>query len=375
MRICILTQPLDKNFGGLLQAYALQKVLKEMGHEVTTLRFKPLYAQTASRMDFYWKYFRRLLSRIKGNKDITYLSPDAEWQYKRRCAPSLEHFINDKLSCMEASIPLDTRKLPTFDAFIVGSDQVWRPVFSPRLTNFYLDFLKDLPVRRIAYAASFGVDTWEVPKKTTEIIRRLAKRFDRISVREASAVDLCREYLGVEADLMPDPTLLLKREDYLAFIADCPNVQIPSHPYIATYFIDPTDRESSLVADFAREHHLPIINIGDFDWAGGSDPVAHWLSGIANAAFVITDSFHGTVFSLLFQRDFITFDNGWRGSSRFHTLLDTFGMSERLVNMYETDRIVIPAISRESISRQLIIQQAKGRAFLTEYLSPQKESS
>lgn len=369
MRICILTQPLDKNYGGLLQAYALQQVLKEMGHEPTTLRLKPLYAFTASRAELYWKTFRRFLSRLKGNKNVVYFNPDAEWHYNRRCNPSMEHFIDDKLDCIEADIPLDTRKLPAFDAYIVGSDQVWRPVFSPRLTNFYLDFLGDLPVRRIAYAASFGVDAWEAQEKTTEVIRRLARRFDRISVREASAVDLCREHLGVEAVLVPDPTLLLTREDYLAYVAAAPDVQIPAQPYLATYFIDYNDHKTALVSDFARKHGLSVVDAGAFDWASGSDPVAHWLAVIAHAGYVITDSFHGTVLSLLFRKDFITFDNGWRGSSRFHTLLDAFGLRDRLVDANEVSGIVIPPLDPEAVSRQLASLRDRGTAFLKEALT------
>lgn len=369
MKICILTQPLDKNYGGLLQAYALQRVLREMGHEVTTLRFKPLYAHTSSRAELYWKTFRRFLSRLKGNKNVVYFNPDAEWHYNRRCNPSMEHFINDKLDVLEADIPLDSRKLPPFDAYIVGSDQVWRPVFSPRLTDFYLDFLGDRPARRIAYAASFGVDTWEASEKLTERIRPLARHFDRISVREASAIDLCREHLGVEAVLVPDPTLLLTREDYLAYIADSQDVQVPAKPYLATYFIDYDDHKTALISDFARKHGLSIVDVGQFDWASGIDPLAHWLAGLANAEYVITDSFHGTALSLLFRKDFITFDNGWRGSSRFHTLLDAFGLQDRLIDADKVSEVVIPPVNREDLSRRLAIQQDKGISFLKDALA------
>ena len=370
MRICILTQPLDKNYGGLLQAYALQRILRDMGHEATTLRLKPLYAQSSSQAELYWKTFRRFLSRLKGNKNIVFCNPDAEWQYNRQRNPSLERFIDGKLNCLEANIPLDARKLPAFDAYIVGSDQVWRPVFSPRLTNFYLDFLGDQPVRRIAYAASFGVDTWEATEKLTERIRPLAHRFDRISVRETSAVDLCRDHLGVDADLMPDPTLLLTRDDYLAYVADTPDIPVSSRPYIATYFIDPNNSKATLVSDFARKHNLPVINVRQFDWTSGIDPAAHWIAGMANADYILTDSFHGTVFSLLFRKDFITFDNGWRGSSRFHTLLEAFGLRDRLVKADNVSEVIIPPVDPEAVSRQLTFQRDRGISFLAGALAP-----
>ncbi len=371
MRICILTQPLETNYGGILQAYALQKVLAAMGHEVTTLRFKPLYAHASSKLEFYWKIFRRFLSKLKGNKGIRYSNPDKQWARYRQVNRVLEEFIEKHLHCLEADIPLDSRKLPSFDAFIVGSDQVWRPVFSPRLSDFYLGFLHDDRPLRIAYAASFGVDEWESSEEQTAVLRKLAQRFDRISVREASGVDLCRDHLGVEAELMPDPTLLLTREDYLGLCQDG-SCGLPGQPYVATYFIDPNPRKEELVAAFAERHHLPVVPLGRFDWESGSDPMEKWLSGLADAKYVVTDSYHGTIFSLIFRKDFISFINRWRGSSRFRTLLDAFNLQDRLVDPDSISGFDISPADEETYARQLLRQREKGLAFLSETLAADK---
>ena len=365
MNICILTQPLTINYGGLLQAYAMQKVLKSMGHEVTTLRFKPLYAQSSNPLELYWKTFRRYLSKLKGNKGIIRSNPERQWEYYKSINETMEHFIHEHIHTLDANAPLKYKDLPVFDAFIVGSDQVWRPVYSPCLPNFYFDFVKDNHPVRIAYAASFGVDHWEVSEKQTKVLRELIHRFDRISVREVSGLSLCKKYLDVESSLMPDPTMLLTRDDYLEL---CPNrpSDIPDHPYIATYIIDPNSQIRALISSYAEKSHLPVVPVGQFNWKTGSDSMDHWIQGIANASCLITDSFHGTLFALLIQKDFLTFDNSWRGPSRFHTLLDAFGLSDRLVQANQISDIEIRPLDKESVARILSIQREKGLAFLAE---------
>lgn len=368
MKICILTQPLSENYGGLLQAFALQKSLASMGHEVVTLRFKPLYAQHSSKAGLYWKTFRRFLSKLKGNKEILFCNPERQWQYYRRINEASEAFIRDHIHTLDAATPLKYKKLPPFDAYIVGSDQVWRPRFSPYLPDFYLGFVKDNRPLKIAYAASFGVDVWEASQKETERLRRLAQRFDRISVRESSGIALCRGHLGVETSLMPDPTMLLTPDQYLGLYPERP-VTIPDQPYIATYLIDASERESILVNSYAEKHNLPVITLGDLNWKTGLRPMAHWIHGIANASCVITDSFHGTVFSLLFQKDFITFNNSWRGSPRFTTLLETFGQTDRLVQEENLDEIEIPPLDKDSIASIISQKRQEGLIFLSEALA------
>lgn len=371
MRICILTQPLEKNYGGILQAYALQKALSDMGHQVTTLRFKPLYAQSSSKVGLYWKTFRRFLSKLKGNKSIIYCNPEEQWKHYREINRSIESFINDNINCLEANVPLKLKHLPPFDAFIVGSDQVWRPVFSPCLKNFFLDFLKEEKnknVKRLAYAASFGVDEWDISEKTTKDILPLAQRFDKISVREESGIELCKSHLEVVGELMPDPTMLLSQEDYLKLCNDFQSNK-GGRPYVATYFIDRNKSFDPLVSDFARKHDLDVVPVGGFNWKKGSIPIEQWISGIANAECVITDSFHGSVFSLIFLKDFITFNNSWRGTSRFETLFKVFDMNDRLTDPNGINGIDIPPIDKEQVTRILKSQKEKGLSFLYDSLA------
>lgn len=355
MRICILTQPLGPNYGGILQAFALQKVLKDLGHDVTTLRWLPLSPRNPI------KTLRRFLARyIKGNKDIVFFNYEKQLHYTFR---EHDRFIDEHLNCVTASAPLRIGDISLFDAYIVGSDQVWRPLYSPYIPNLYLDFLGDTPAKRIAYAASFGVDIWETDERTTGIIRPLAQKFDAISVREESGIKLCEQFLGVQAQVMPDPTILLKAEDYLSL---CPPQSKGRTEYIAAYILDNSDKVQRFLDRVACKSGLPIINIGCLDWINGVDSLENWLSCIAGARYVITDSFHGTVFSLLFERNFITLTNSTRGTSRFDTLLKFTGLQDRLIDKEQLDEydFNLCSINYGPVKEAIRDMRQKGLSFL-----------
>ena len=362
MNICILTQPLGINYGCALQAYALQKVLGEMGHNVTTLRWFPLTHKNPV------KTLQRFASKyIKGNKDIVYLDYEKQLHYTFK---ELERFIEEHINCTVATAPLVKGDIPGFDAYVVGSDQVWRPMYSANITNFYLDFLGDSPAKRIAYAASFGVDVWEADEKTTKKIRPLARRFDVISVREESGVRLCEQFLGVEASVMPDPTLLLTAEDYLSISG---LKQPEREGYIAAYILDRSEKKLRFINRMSEQMNLPVRFVGQLDWVNGVDSMESWIERIAKASYVLTDSFHGTVFSLLFEKKFLSISNSARGGSRFESLLNAVGLRERLIDSSQFDAF-IPAFPEEGFqtSREVIQEmRQKGRAFLKVALSEQ----
>lgn len=361
MKICILTQPLGTNYGGILQAYALQKVLRDMGHDVTTLRFRPDVPWVPSGYKKHLLTLRRFVSKyIKGNNSIVYCNPDRQTRFAYR---ELDRFIDTQMHCLEVKAPLSFHDLPTFDTFIVGSDQVWRPAYSPCLPNFYLDFLGNAPAKRIAYAASFGVDIWEADEEMTTRIRPLAQQFDAISVREKSGINLCKEHLGVHAKWMPDPTFLLSANDYLNL---CHSIQTIREPYIAAYILDKEDEVLQFVDRVAKELKLPVKNFGHFDWSTCSDSPEFWIDVISHASFVLTDSFHGTVFSLLFERPFLTLINSERGTSRFTSLLDSVGLRNRLIEKkcINKHKLDIQHIPFESVRESILRMRNDGLLFL-----------
>ena len=365
MKICVLTQPLGANYGGILQAYALQKVLRDMGHDVTTLRFRPDVPWVPSGYKKHLLTLRRFVSKyIKGNNSIVYCNPDRQTRFAYR---ELDRFIDTQMHCLEVKAPLSFHDLPTFDTFIVGSDQVWRPAYSPCLPNFYLDFLADSPVKRIAYAASFGVDTWETDEEMTLQIRPLAQKFDAISVREESGIALCKNYLNVNAQRMPDPTLLLTAADYLPL---CGEKRTDQQPYMAAYVLDKGEQEQRFIEKISKEKQLPVKYIGKLDWAQKTDSVETWLADIAHASFVITNSFHGTVFSILFEKNFLSVKNSQRGTSRFSSLLNSVGLQDRLldINASVFDVPIMPEINYRIVKDNLNSMRQQGRSFLQDNL-------
>ena len=301
---------------------------------------------------------------MKGNKNIIKSNPERQGEYYYEVCKDIQSFINNNIQTLKVKAPLSLSQLPEYDIYIVGSDQVWRPKYSPCLTNFYLDFLGQKDVKRIAYAASFGVDEWETDPKTTEIIRPLIKKFDKITVREKAAVKLCRDYLDVDAELMPDPTLLLTKEDYLS-LADKGVSLKPGDKYIACYILDENEDERAFIDRISTDKELPIKNLGSFNWTDGKESIEQWISDIANAEFVITDSFHGTVFSLIFQKDFVAIQNTSRGVSRLISLLEELGLLDHLVesNSLSTHFFATP-VNYRIVSEKLEHKRIKGLCFL-----------
>lgn len=365
MRIAILTLPLHTNYGGILQAYALQTVLERMGHEVCLVekRRKPVTLPL-------WKaplvYGKRILKNAKGSPFPLFYE-----QKVNREEPFVRQHT-DKFICryIKRRIVGDFSEIneSDYDAIVVGSDQIWRPkYFNDNIERAYLDFTEGWNVRRIAYAASFGTDEWEYTRAQTRRCGRLLKRFDAVSVREASGADLCREHFGVEAKTMLDPTMLLEKEDYIRLFE---NANTPkSNGTLLNYILDDTPEKTALTNRIAKERglvpfrvnaksdiNLPIEN-------RIAPSVEQWLRGFYDAEFVVTDSFHACVFSILFNKPFLVVGNQKRGLSRFISLLGTFGLEDRLI----TDISFIPnskSIGNNSVCMCLDRQREKSMDFL-----------
>lgn len=340
MKIGILTQPLHNNYGGLLQAYALQKVLKDMGHEVWTVDIqiknsfifiiKDVLVRTI-RKHFLKQNIDTIFPNKPGNKEKEVIE-----KYTRR-------FIAENIDTTERIYSVkQIKKIRkyNFDAYIVGSDQVWRPQYSPGIPTFFLDFLKpEEKVKRIAYAASFGVDYWEFKPQLTKKCKKLVQRFNVISVREESAIKLCKEYLNIPAIQLVDPTLLLEKEDYVDLLRS--EILPVKKNSLALYILDPSIDKQNIILKINAHLKLkinPIMADKPYSKAIKSDlekcvfpPVSQWLKGFNDAEFVITDSFHGTVFAIIFNKPFITLANRSRGMTRFTSLLKTFNLEHRII--------------------------------------------
>ncbi len=327
MKICILTQPLHTNYGGLLQAYALQTVLREMGHEVLTEDRQP--------NKFAW--WRKVLrsSVVRTMLGLPRYLTAAE---HREIRQHTSRFIAQNIHMTEPIDSPDKSKLISygFDGYVVGSDQVWRKAYSDGIENYFLDFASEQS-RKVAYAASFGLSEWEYSPAETRRLVRLAQRFDLVTVREEDAVALCREHLNVAATQVLDPTLLLGREHYEA-LALASGEQSGG---VVSYLLDPSERKKEVVQHVAQQLSLTINDVSPRSGVNTVDgrpleervaaPVEQWLSSLLSAEYVVTDSFHGVAFAILFNRPFVAISNPERGASRISSLLNLFGLSDRLV--------------------------------------------
>lgn len=335
MKIGILTQPLHTNYGGLLQAFALQKYLRDMGHDVLTAD----YTRKPRAWLAPYRLARRCAAKFVLRRNIALFPkplPQGAGKFTQR-------FIGENIrTTKKIFAPARERDFAEygFEAFVVGSDQTWRPAYSPHMPTFFLDFLgNDTGTRRVAYASSFGKDEWEFTPAMTKICAPLAKKFHAISVREDSGVSLCEKHLGVPAEHVIDPTMLLSKEDYCGIIArDEARGLLPLSEGKNLFFYDLSGRVQNrqLADDVADKLNLKVdailLNREPF-WAETHPypPVSMWLRGFRDAEFVVTDSFHGCVFSIIFNKPFIAIGNASGGMSRFRSLLKMFGLENRLV--------------------------------------------
>lgn len=339
MKIGILTQPLCSNYGGVLQNFALQTVLRQLGHDPVTLDI-PTPEINGSWIHLGLTFGKRCLLKLLGDKSFLYVDPIIDHQKDIELAFKIKRFIDQHIQRIVFNPPFTSSicKYIQLNAYIVGSDQVWRPRYNRNLLNYFLDFAQDFHGKKVAYAASFGVDDWEMDPDTTNRVRTLAQKFDKVSVREASGVDLCRKYLNTNAIHVLDPTFLLTPEQYLALLR--PSEQQTLAPYIGVYVLDMNSKKRKILTEISKRLKLPIVYIGQKN-KKGFPSIEEWLSDIYHAQFMVTDSFHGTVFSIIFNKQFVSIANSARGSARFSSLLNMFNLNNRLINEGEPSSGVI----------------------------------
>ena len=351
MKIAILTQPLHTNYGGNLQNFALQKVLTDMGHEPVTIdRHHTVKLRTKLKLG----YFKNLLMHfLKGTpKPLwkSYFSSKKEQAYLRQDITAfIDAYITKTPRLYSDKAVQAIFKENNFEAVIVGSDQCWRPMYSPNIYTYYLDFLKDnKEIKKLAYAASFGTDQWEYTEEQTARCKKLIQQFDLVTVREKAAVNLVTEKLNKDAEFVLDPTLLLSKEDYIELFV---GKNLPDNKGIYTYILDDSDWKTQVVEtaketlglpQFSNQHNKHTVNSEKIP------SIESWIKGFADADFVITDSFHGTVFSIIFNKPFLSLVNVSRGASRFESILGEFDLMQRLASDF--DQQYIEALIEEAIA-------------------------
>lgn len=318
MKIAIMTLPLWNNYGGILQAYALQKTLIDLGHKCEILHLD--ITNSYFSMDFY-RFIKLKIKDPQTYKDYT---------FKLRQFKDCKNFIKTNLiTTRKIKDPQELKDVfisGNYSAIVLGSDQVFRPsYFIKFLNDFSLGFVSG-NVIKLAYAASFGGDKFDNYDLDINIHKANLAKFKAISVREKSGVEICKKEFNLEATHVLDPTLLAKKEIFENVIDKDFDA---TKGKILVYILDENAHKLDILNDASKKYNKDIFKISE---KSNRVKITQWISAFKNADFIITDSFHGCVFSIIFQKDFFVFINESRGSERFYSLFEMFGLSKRIIN-------------------------------------------
>lgn len=376
MRIAVVTLPLHTNYGGLLQAFALKNVLEGMGHSVTVLDLKDkMPAPKGIKAPF--KYMGRMLRRlVKGSEGPEVFK---ELRYRRELpvlATYTSSFVDRYITPRLIGSYKDVRE-GEYDAFIVGSDQVWRPMYFRGIEDAFLKFTRGWDVLRIAYAASFGTDKLEYEYTQLEECSRLLADFDAVSVREDAAVGMCEEWLDHDGAVhVLDPVMLPDADIYRSFASS--QEKHPAEGRIMTYILDPSDEKKHVVEFMERVSGLGTYDSSVWPYVTGRPlservvpPVEQWLAAFADCEIVVTDSFHGCVLSVLMHKRFVAVGNSRRGMSRLNSFLSMFGLEQRLVHGIDPEddgSFLLSDIDWERVDAVLQQQREKSLGFIKDSL-------
>ena len=344
MKIAILTLPLINNYGGILQAYAMQEALKELGFEAKVLR---LISKNKTLSLAYCKFLVAKVIKFKKYKNIkfqpVYLKDTLEFVNKN---------LNVTAKIFNKNNFSNVLKKEKFDGIVLGSDQVLRPIYW-QFKDYENCLLKcDDKFKKIIYAGSFG--SKEV--NNLEKLKSVFDNFKSISVREISGVKLCKKHFGVnDAKWVLDPTLLAHKSIYEKFFCET-----KAENKIFAYILDSNEKTSQILREVSERENLGVCEVND---NVNRISIEEWISSIAKAKFVITDSFHGCVFSIIFNKPFFAFVNEARGNARLESLFEMFELKDRIINSSK-DISLDKKIDYERVNQILLKQKEFAKNFI-----------
>lgn len=322
---------LSNNYGALLQSYALQTTLEKLGCNVIIVNRR--WGTLVDKIP--------LLQKIKNAKDCIF-NKKSEFDKFRNQYLNLSNRIRTNKDLMSINGMLDV--------VITGSDQVWHEgCYNVMGLYFFLDWVDYPKVKRYSYAASFGKDSFSKYKNDIDAIKVLLQTFSGISVREFSGIDICKHDFHIDAECHLDPTLLLDAEDYNSILVK----QSKIDPFICSYMLDSSEQKNNIVEYLASRNQLKVVNNIQEE---NVISVKQWIQNIRDAKFVITDSFHGTVFSIIFKKKFVCINNKKRGATRFESLLCHLGLIDRLIDIDACRHEEIMGIMIENIDYQAVFR-------------------
>ena len=368
MKISLLTLQYIPNYGSVLQTYATQFLFASAGCEVEVVNYvRPNCRRTnilANQLQL-----DKLNGGIRSYPGIKNIVSYKRKRYFERLDRVFQSFI---LKYIHLSKPYDTAESlmqnpPVADVYCTGSDQMWNSIWNDGILKEHFLVYAPAGKKRIAFSTSFG--RTELDKSELEITRSFIQKYDAISVREKSALDLL-EQMGYRNGVhILDPTLIMTANDWASQLSIIPKI---NYRYVLTYGLNDNQELGTFARKIAKDNGLRLINIG-LSWRAYFNPgktiqlpsVATFLSLIKHADYIVTDSFHGTAFSLNFNRQFFVFYPG-RFSTRLQSILSLTHQEHRAVSDCTADWKKIKPIDYTEVNTILARERQKARRFIEE---------
>lgn len=357
MKIGIITFHYVTNYGAVLQAYALQQYLTKMGHQAVIIDYFPLSRQKPLNKRLLARRPRAMLAKLIEFRKEASIS---RFRERNLCLTARYHSLTE----LQASPP-------QCDAYICGSDQIWNPHFTAQGENkkptlsYFLDFGDDA-VMRISYAASFGCTSYS--DYLMEFVKPALSRFGDLSVREETGRNILHSIGFKNVDVVPDPTLLLDKEDYAGL---CAKNRRQNANAVFIYALHLNQNFMTAISSELKRTYRTLICDTNSYWAPG---IEDWLMAISSAKCVVTNSFHGVVFSILFNKNFVAIPVEGPNAGmndRLHTLLGQLGLIDRILPALASNKLhptLAKPINWEAVNTRLQKLRIKGANFLTNAL-------
>lgn len=344
MKIGILTFHFSNNYGALFQAYGLRNYLKELGHDVEFINYQPEYLEEGGEIKL-----SNLIS--KATLKIIYLKLvkiKEKYFGNKQKEKYFKDFKKEFLGIDETKVYKTKKELENanlyFDLLITGSDQVWNPSEQYGIDPVYfLDFkTSNLNIRKISYAPSFGKDN--IDKKYKDEIGKLISKLDNISIRETSGQSIIENLISKKPTLVPDPTILVS--DYKKVMN---KYDVEENDYIFCYYLRSRENIGEIAEYISQKDDLQVYSphnphrrwkeIGQTVYPGPRE----WLYLLFNSKFVITNSFHGTMLSILLNKPFIVVGIGSGEKSKYNeramNILKQCGLEDRFITKFDSKKI------------------------------------
>lgn len=361
MKASIITLHAVKNYGSALQTYATQHIFEELGFETEIVDYRRRALDSGSILKILNNNEFGLLQKIK----LILILPSGK-KAEKTFGNFLENYINmtDKCYC-EVTEESDFKNHPIdADVYCTGSDQVWNTGWHKEIPKpFFLTYAPE-DKRIISFSASFGkeqLDEWE-----KEPIRELLSRYDYISVRESSAVNIVNNLGFAECEHVLDPTLVVKPKLWKDLAAD----RVLKEKYILVYQLNNNKKFDEYAKLLAKKKGLKLVRLctryDQLRKIGRGivlPEIIEFLALFRDAEYVITDSFHATAFSLIFNKKFIDILPGLY-NTRLESILALTGLEERVLNDYNDFELIDREIDYEKVNSLLDSERQNTMSFL-----------